>query len=92
MLHLFNRFWKDQSGATAIEYGLIAAGISIAIVAVAFYYYFLNRVDLLIRELDDRTRRVIELVSSESQRLVPQDRRHVPLGAGDSQRHESRMI
>ena len=33
MLHLFNRFWKDQSGATAIEYGLIAAGISIAIIA-----------------------------------------------------------
>ncbi len=26
-------FIKDQSGATAIEYGLIAAGISIAIVA-----------------------------------------------------------
>jgi pilus assembly protein Flp/PilA len=28
------RFLKDNSGATAIEYGLIAAGISIAIVAV----------------------------------------------------------
>jgi len=28
------RFVKDQSGATAIEYGLIAAGISVAIVAV----------------------------------------------------------
>jgi pilus assembly protein Flp/PilA len=26
------RFCRDQSGATAIEYGLIAAGISIAIV------------------------------------------------------------
>jgi pilus assembly protein Flp/PilA len=25
---------KDQSGATAIEYGLIAAGISLAIIAV----------------------------------------------------------
>jgi pilus assembly protein Flp/PilA len=25
-------FWKDESGATAIEYGLIAAGISIAII------------------------------------------------------------
>jgi pilus assembly protein Flp/PilA len=31
--HLLNRFWKDESGATAIEYGLIAAGISIAIIA-----------------------------------------------------------
>ena len=26
------RFWSDRSGATAIEYALIAAGISIAIV------------------------------------------------------------
>jgi pilus assembly protein Flp/PilA len=25
-------FWKDRSGATAIEYGLIAAGISVAII------------------------------------------------------------
>jgi pilus assembly protein Flp/PilA len=28
------KFWADQSGATAIEYGLIAAGISLAIIAV----------------------------------------------------------
>ncbi len=28
------RFVNDQSAATAIEYGLIAAGISIAIIAV----------------------------------------------------------
>jgi pilus assembly protein Flp/PilA len=28
------RFMKNESGATAIEYGLIAAGISIAIIAV----------------------------------------------------------
>jgi pilus assembly protein Flp/PilA len=34
MTKLFARFLQDQSGATAIEYGLIAAGISIAIVAV----------------------------------------------------------
>jgi pilus assembly protein Flp/PilA len=27
-------FLKNESGATAIEYGLIAAGISIAIIAV----------------------------------------------------------
>ena len=27
------RFFKDESGATAIEYGLIAAGISVAIIA-----------------------------------------------------------
>jgi pilus assembly protein Flp/PilA len=34
MKNLVLRFWRDQSGATAIEYGLIAAGISIAIIAV----------------------------------------------------------
>jgi pilus assembly protein Flp/PilA len=34
MKQLFCKFWKDQSGATAIEYGLIAAGISLAIIAV----------------------------------------------------------
>ena len=31
---LVTRFVKDESGATAIEYGLIAAGISVAIIAV----------------------------------------------------------
>ena len=31
---IFSRFLQDQSGATAIEYGLIAAGISLAIIAV----------------------------------------------------------
>ncbi len=28
------RFVHDESGATAIEYGLIAAGISVAIIAI----------------------------------------------------------
>ena len=28
------RFLREDSGATAIEYGLIAAGISVAIIAV----------------------------------------------------------
>jgi pilus assembly protein Flp/PilA len=32
MKELVLKFWRDQSGATAIEYGLIAAGISIAII------------------------------------------------------------
>jgi pilus assembly protein Flp/PilA len=34
MKSLIARFVKDESGATAIEYGLIAAGISLAIIAV----------------------------------------------------------
>jgi pilus assembly protein Flp/PilA len=31
---LFWRFLANEQGATAIEYGLIAAGISVAIIAV----------------------------------------------------------
>jgi len=34
MKNLVVRFVKDESGATAIEYGLIAAGIGVAIVTV----------------------------------------------------------
>jgi len=30
---IFSKFFSDESGATAIEYGLIAAGISLAIIA-----------------------------------------------------------
>jgi pilus assembly protein Flp/PilA len=30
---IFAKFWADESAATAIEYGLIAAGISLAIIA-----------------------------------------------------------
>lgn len=33
MKRIFAKFLADESGATAIEYGLIAAGISIAILA-----------------------------------------------------------
>jgi pilus assembly protein Flp/PilA len=34
MIALVRKFWIDETGATAIEYGLIAAGISLAIIAV----------------------------------------------------------
>ena len=34
VVSLVVRFVKNESGATAIEYGLIAAGISVAIIAV----------------------------------------------------------
>ncbi|HSQ20660.1 MAG TPA: Flp family type IVb pilin [Blastocatellia bacterium] len=33
MKRIFAKFLADESGATAIEYGLIAAGISITIIA-----------------------------------------------------------
>ena len=31
-----DRFHRDESGATAIEYGLLAAGISVVIIATVF--------------------------------------------------------
>ncbi len=34
MKNLIRSFIADESGATAIEYGLIAAGISVAIISV----------------------------------------------------------
>jgi pilus assembly protein Flp/PilA len=33
MVRVFKNFLADESGATAIEYGLIAAGIALAIIA-----------------------------------------------------------
>ena len=32
-MRTLSRFLRDESGATAIEYGLIAAGISVVIIA-----------------------------------------------------------
>jgi pilus assembly protein Flp/PilA len=34
MVSHIKRFIRDEDGATAIEYGLIAAGIAVAIIAV----------------------------------------------------------
>ncbi|MDE1936810.1 Flp family type IVb pilin [Bradyrhizobium sp.] len=34
MKQIITKFFADENGATAIEYGLIAAGISLAIIAV----------------------------------------------------------
>jgi len=36
MINVVQRFAKDESGATAIEYGLIAAGISVAIISIVY--------------------------------------------------------
>jgi biopolymer transport protein ExbB len=79
--------------AHGISLALVATaiGLAIAIVSVAFYYVFLNRVDVLVRELEQRARQVIELVSAEAHRPGPSDRRHLPLTATDSHRQESRV-
>lgn len=35
MIKVLNTFWRDENGATAIEYGLIAALVSVAVIAGA---------------------------------------------------------
>ncbi len=35
MKRQIHRFWRDESGATSIEYGLIAAGIAVALITLA---------------------------------------------------------
>ncbi len=85
---------RGEALAHGISLALVATaiGLVVAVVSVAFYYVFLNRVDILIRELDDRARQVIELVSAEAQRLVSQDRRHLPLTPPEPHRQESRVL
>ncbi len=63
--------------AQGISLALVATafGLVVAVVSVAFYYFFLNRVDVLLRELDDQTRRVVDLVSIESHRTAAAERR-----------------
>jgi len=34
MKRFLSKFWQDDSGATAIEYALIAAGIALAIIVI----------------------------------------------------------
>jgi hypothetical protein len=46
----------------------------------------------LVKELDDRTRQVIDLVSGEFHRLPLADRRHPAIGSTESHRQESRAI
>jgi biopolymer transport protein ExbB len=59
---------KGEALAQGISLALVATafGLGIAIVSVSLYYYFLNRVDVLVRELDDQARQVIDLVSAEA--------------------------
>lgn len=36
MAHLIKNYFKQNDGATAIEYGLIASGIALSIIAIVF--------------------------------------------------------
>lgn len=85
---------KGESLAQGISLALVstALGLAIAIVSVAAYYYLLNRIDILVRELDDQARQVIDLVAYEAVRPALPDRRPTPglAGPADHARQETR--
>ena len=83
---------KGEALAHGISLALVATamGLAIAVVSVVAYYYLLNRVDLLIRDLDENARKVIELVCAESIRPPSSERRPNFSAPGDHPRHESR--
>jgi biopolymer transport protein ExbB len=82
---------KSEALARGISLALVstAFGLGIAIVSVALYYYLLNRVDTLVRDLDEQALKAIDVVSAESLRPAP-DRRSGGY-AGDHARHETRI-
>ena len=83
---------KGEALAHGISLALVttAMGLAIAIVSISAYYYLLNRVDLLVRDLDDNARKAIDLVSAEATRPTPGDRRTSYANPGDHARHETR--
>jgi biopolymer transport protein ExbB len=83
---------RGEALAHGISLALVATamGLAIAVVSVAAYYYLLNRVDVLVRDLDDNARKAIDLVCAEAVRPHPDRRPN--FSAGDHPRHESRTL
>jgi biopolymer transport protein ExbB len=85
---------RSEALAHGISLALVATaiGLAIAAVSVVLYYMFLHRVDTLVRELDDRTLKVIDLVASETGRPAADRRATTPTEAARLEaRASSRM-
>jgi biopolymer transport protein ExbB len=80
---------KGEQLAHGISLALMttALGLAIAVISVAAYYYLLHQVDSLVRDLDEQTLKVIDLVAGEGTRPVPSDR-WTSVVPGDHPRHE----
>jgi len=78
---------KGEALAQGISLALVstALGLAVAVVSVAAYYFLLNRVDVLVRDLDDNARRAIDHISAEA--LRPADRR-IDHARSDSRTHQ----
>lgn len=85
---------KSEALAHGISLALMATavGLGIAIVSVVFYYYFLQRIDVLARDLDDQARQVIDLIAAEPGRPGSLPARGPMLGAGEVGRLEGRPL
>lgn len=61
---------KSEALAHGISLALLMTGLglAVAIVSVAFYYYFLQRIDSLARGLDDQANLVIDQIAAETLR------------------------
>jgi biopolymer transport protein ExbB len=84
---------RGEALAHGISLALVTtfAGLAIAVFSVAAYYYLLNRVDVLVRELDDNAKKAIDLVCTEAIRpSAVADRRPNFANPGDHTRHETR--
>jgi biopolymer transport protein ExbB len=69
---------KGEALAHGISLALMttAFGLFIAIISVTFYYYLLNRIDVLVRELDQHAGQAIDLIAGDTGRPIA-DRRTV---------------
>jgi biopolymer transport protein ExbB len=86
---------RGEMLAQGISLALVATafGLGIAIFAVAAYYFLLNRLEVLTREVDEHARQVVDMVSGDVVRPAALDRR-VPQGLpGDvSRTQETRVV
>lgn len=84
---------KSEALAHGISLALIATaiGLGIAILSVGLYYFFLHRVDVLARELDDHARLVVDMISAEAVR-APSMRGPLSGSPGDLGRGEPRVM
>ena len=83
---------KGEALAHGISLALVATafGLVVAVVSVICYYVLLNRVDVLVRELDGQVRKVIELVASDDLPGANRDGQ-VGLTPAERQRNEPRV-
>jgi biopolymer transport protein ExbB len=83
---------KGEALAHGISLALVATalGLAIAVVSVAAYYYLLNRVDVLLRQLEENARKAIDLVCAEA--IRPHTDRRPGYAPSEHARQESRTL